>query len=331
MAQTRENLPSENLIHSSAHVEPGLAAKPLEDDPELVIRPTKVSSPGRDAVRRFRRNWAAVVSLAIILICVLAAIFAPFLHTANPLIPDYNLVDAPPNAHHWFGADGVGRDIYTRILFGMRVPLIVGVLGTVITVLLGALLGLLAGYFGGIIDSLLSRFTDLIFAFPAFLLALLCVSLFGQAFDAYFGGAGRVIVLTMIFAVVGWPGLMRFIRSLVLQLKEQQFVEAARTSGSSTRTILTRHLLPNMWGLILIQGSFVVVSFIYLEAVLSLFGLGVSPPNPDLGRMLFEGTEKLTTAPWETIVPATVLTMLILCFTFLGDGIRDAVDPRMNN
>jgi ABC-type dipeptide/oligopeptide/nickel transport system permease subunit len=145
---------------------------------------------------------------------------------------------------------------------------------------------------------------------------------------SFMGGAGQALILVIVFAIVGWPGLMRFVRSLSLSMREQQFVEAARTVGSSHWKIIYRHLLPNMWGLILVQASFAVVGFIYTEAILSLFGLGVKEPNPDLGKLLIDGTSQMGNNDAAWIFPSLFLTILILAFTFLGDGIRDAVDPR---
>lgn len=330
MAQSRERLPSDNLLHTETQVELGGGA-PLQAQQAENLPQTRVSSPGRDAWRRFRRNWAAMTSLIIILILIIMAAFAPLMHTMNPLQLDYFSLHKGPSVHHWFGTDGTGRDEYSRLVYGLRVPLIVGIVGAAITTVIGALLGVISGYAGGVVDQLLSRFTDLIFAFPAFLLALLTVSLFGQALDPYFGGAGRVLLLTIVFAIVGWPALMRFVRSLALSLKEQQFVEAARTCGSSGWDIVTRHLLPNMWGLILIQCSFIIIGFVSTEAILSILGLGVSPPNPDVGVMLWDGQQNIDFNHWEVFFPAAALTIIILCFTFLGDGIRDAVDPRMNS
>lgn len=327
MAQRQQPLPSETGLRTESQLELStsstLAAAEAEQIPQ-----TRVSSPRQDAWRRFRRNWAAMLSLGVILALIVMAIFAPFLHTTNPLGLDYGNFDANPSSNHWFGTDGLGRDQYSRMLFGLRIPLIVGIVGAAISTALGTLIGVTAAYGGGVIDSALSRFTDLIFAFPAFLLALLTVSLFGPALDSYFGAAGRVVILTVVFALVGWPAIMRFVRGLGLSLKEQQFVEAARTSGSSSWKILTRHLLPNMYGLILIQASFLVIGFVYNEAVLSILGLGVQAPNPDLGAMLFNGAERMDYNYWEAIIPSIFITVIILAFTFLGDGVRDAVDPK---
>lgn len=330
MAQQQEKLPSHNLLHDQAQT--GLsAAEPFAADRLDELTTTTVSSPRKDAWRRFRRNWAAMISAAIILILAFAAIFAPFMHTMDPFAPNFNLLDAAPSGQHWLGTDAIGRDYYTRLLYGIRVPLVVAFLGTLITTVLGALIGTVSGYFGGITDSLFSRFTDVMFAFPGFVLALLIVTFFGQSLDSYLGGAGRVIVITVVFAIVGWPGLMRFVRSLVLSLKEQQFVEAARTCGSSHWKIMVRHLLPNTYGLIMVQASFIVVAFIGTEAALSLFGLGVTSPNADLGVMLYDGSQRMQITFWEVLTPSIVLTLLILSGTFVGDGLRDAVDPRGNN
>lgn len=278
------------------------------------------------------QNKAAVISLAIIVILMLAAIFAPFLHTTNPTAPpDYNALSSPPSAAHWFGTDASGRDEYSRILYGLRVPFIVSYVGTFITVIVGLALGLAAGYFGGWIDSVLARFTDLMFAFPAILLAIVLVTLFGPSFDASFpNGVGRTIILTAVFALVSWPPLMRFVRSLALSLKEQQFVEAARTSGTTSFKMITRHLAPNVWGLVLVQGALIVAFIIASEALLSILGIGVVAPTPDLGYMLNDGQYNMESAPWLLYFPSIFLTIMIVAFTFIGDGIRDAIDPRMN-
>lgn len=293
-------------------------------DAQVVVR-----TPFKDAVRRFSHNWAAVVSLVIIVVLILAAIFAHYLHTSDPNTLDYYNLDQGPSLAHWFGTDPEGRDEYSRILYGLRIPFVVSFAGTFLTVVLGLGLGLTAGYYGGWLDSILSRFTDLMFAFPAFLLTIIIVTLFGSAFDAAFpSGTGRAIILTCVFALVSWPPLMRFVRSLALSLKEQQFIEAARTSGSSGPRIIRRHLVSNVWGLTLVQAALTIASIIGTEAVLSILGLGVNQPTPDLGSMLYDGTSYMDENAWGLFFPCLFLTILIVTFTFIGDGIRDAVDPR---
>lgn len=319
--------PSETLVHADERATASgtmLVAEDVAADAQV-----RVSSPLRDAVRRFRRNWAAMASLGVIALLILGAIFAPFLHTMDPTVPDFLNLHAPPEAGHWFGTDPEGRDEYSRILYGLRVPFIVSFVGTFLTVVVGTGLGLLAGYYGRWWDTILSRFTDLMFAFPAFLLAVIIVSLFGGTFDRAFpSGVGRAIILTGVFALVSWPPLMRFVRSLALSMKETQFIEAARTVGTRDRKIIVRHLLPNVYGLVLVQASLTVAYIIGAEAVLSILGLGVNEPTPDLGAMLYDGAQYMDRNFAEVLFPSLFLTILIVAFTFIGDGIRDAVDPR---
>lgn len=304
-----------------------LVALPVFDSQAVA---TRVSSPRLDAWRRFRRNRAATAGLVVVVVASLTAIFAPLMHTSSPLDANFALLNAGPSLAHWFGTDGVGRDEYSRLLYGMRVPLAVGFIGTAITVVVGTLLGVVAGFLGGPVDGVLSRFTDLMFAFPGFLLAILIVALYGQAFDPLLDGYGRVLILIGVFAFVTWPGLMRFVRSLTLTLKEQPYVEAARTSGSSTWKIIRRHLVPNIMGLILVQAALITVGIIYQEVALSIFGLGIPSPQPDPGVMLYQGSEVLGVSNNQLIFPAIFLSALLLAVTFIGDGIRDAVDPRMD-
>jgi ABC-type dipeptide/oligopeptide/nickel transport system permease subunit len=323
--QRREELPSQSIRRAAEDVELG-AMTPAEEEAEQIAK-TRISSPGRDAWRRFRKNWAAMLALFTVALAFFVAIFAPFLHTTNTATMDFLALSQGPNPHHWFGTDNIGRDLYSRVLYGLRPPLVISFIGTAITVILGTIIGVVAGYFGGTVDNILARVTDVMFAFPGFILALILASLYGSMFS-FMGGAGQALILVIVFAIVGWPGLMRFVRSLSLSMREQQFVEAARTVGSSHWKIIYRHLLPNMWGLILVQASFAVVGFIYTEAILSLFGLGVKEPNPDLGKLLIDGTSQMGNNDAAWIFPSLFLTILILAFTFLGDGIRDAVDPR---
>lgn len=324
-----DELPDRNLEHAEGEYGAGTSDLAVAAEMEETAN-YRVSSPLRDAIRRFRANWMAMLCFIIIAILVFGAIFAPWLRTTHDwLNPDYSSFNQSPSWHHWFGTDSLGRDQYTRLLYGLRIPFIVGFVGAAITVILGLIFGTYSGYFGGFTDALLSRFTDVMFAFPGLLAVILVVSLYGKTVDEHFGtSTGRPFLLTMVLAFVGWPPLMRFVRSLALGLKEQQFIEAARVSGSSNWTIIKSHLVPNMWGLILVQASFVFIGTISIESSLSLFGLGVSSPNPDLGVMIFDGKENIGYNVWQLIIPATVLGVLILAGTFVGDGLRDAVDPR---
>jgi oligopeptide transport system permease protein len=275
------------------------------------------------------KNWAAVGSAAVVILLILAALLAPYLWAKNAITPDLGNTLGAPSGDHWFGTDAEGRDLYTRMLLGLRLPLIISFIGTGLTVIIGLALGLAAGYFGGWIDSILSRFTDLMFAFPSFLLAFILIDVYGSTFDnLYPGGVGRALILIVVFAVVSWPPLYRFVRSLALTLKEQQFIEAARTVGTSNIKMIWRHLAPNVYGLVLVQAALTVAFIIGTEAVLSILGLGVNEPTPDLGRMLYDGYGYMDAVAWGVFFPCLFLTILIVAFTFIGDGIRDAVDPR---
>jgi oligopeptide transport system permease protein len=295
------------------------------------IATTEVRSPFKDALRRYRSNWAAMISLGIIIVLSLAALLAPWIHTMDPSTLDFNALSQPPSSTHWFGTDPSGRDEYSQLMYGLRVTFVIGYIGTIVTVVVGVALGVIAGYYGGLIDALVSRFTDFMFAFPAFLLALILVSLFGSAFDALLpNGVGRGVILIIVFGLVSWPPLMRFVRSLVLGMKESQFIEAARTSGTSNFNIMRRHLVPNLWGLVLVQAAFIVASIVGVEAVLSIIGLGITEPVPDLGRLLQDTASYMDASAWGVFFPSVFLTLIIMSFTFIGDGVRDAVDPRSN-
>src|SRR5947209_3038446 len=216
----------------------------VEADQARESEQVRVRTPLNDAIRRFSQNWAAVLSLVVVIVLLLASTFPSLFHATSPTFDNLFNTNGPPTRTNWFGTDPEGRDIYSRILYGMRVSFIVSLVGTIFTVGAGLFFGLVAGYFGGWIDSLVSRFTDLMFAFPAFLLTIIIVTLYGDAFDSHFpNGVGRTIILTAVFALVSWPPLMRFVRSLALTLKEQQFVEAARTVGTPNFKIIWRHLM----------------------------------------------------------------------------------------
>jgi ABC-type dipeptide/oligopeptide/nickel transport system permease subunit len=323
----------------NAPAEPGVSARAEEYGAafgaaflaeQATIKPTSLS---REAFYRFRQNRLALASLVVLLILLLLAVFANLLPlqspTTHPMGADF-VVDGGPSSAHWLGTDANGFDLFSRLIYGMRPSFAVGIIGQVITTILGVLFGVVAGFYGGWIDSLLARVTDLIFAFPSFLLAFLVVALFGPQYGQLLGGSGIVVLITIVFALVGWPFLMRFVRGLTLSLREQQFIEAARTVGTPNWKIITKHILPSVWGLVMVQTTFGVGAYIGNEAVLSLLGLGVQKPNADLGVMVAEGINNLSLNAVEAIAPSVLLTVIIVAFAFLGDGLRDAIDPRSN-
>jgi peptide/nickel transport system permease protein len=243
--------------------------------------------------------------------------------------------DEEPSALYWLGTDDGGRDILARIMQGTFVSLIVALLVEVVDVTLGVLIGVLAGYFGGWIDVFLARFTDLMFAFPQLLFAILISSILGPSTDDFFGkipglgnGYARLVLVSIALAFTTWPLMARYVRGQTLQLKEQQFIEAARTSGTNNAQIILRHIIPNLFSLVFIASTLNIANTIIGEAGLSLLGLGVQLPGTSLGLMISHGLENIDIYPWEIIVPTTVLTIIVLAISFLGDGLRDAFDPR---
>ncbi|HWE61255.1 MAG TPA: ABC transporter permease [Chloroflexota bacterium] len=311
----------------------GASAAPAAGGGSLLPRTAQLAevkpiSLGRQAAQRFMANRLAVLSLFVLLALVLLAIVANLLPLIDPTIGDPFHQDSFPSRQHLLGTDSSGHDLLSAIIYGLRPALAVGIIGQVVTTIVGVAIGVTAGYYGGWIDSVLSRITDLVFALPTFLLAFLAVAVLGSDWDTLFGGSGRVVLITIVFGLVGWPALMRFVRALTLSLKEQQFVEAAHAIGTPPWKIILRHVLPNTWGLVLVQATFGVGSFIYNETTLSLLGLGVQPPNPDLGELVSIGAQHININWLESLGPAAMLAVLVVAFAFLGDGLRDAVDPR---
>jgi peptide/nickel transport system permease protein len=302
--------------------------RPSDDSGDVLAIPL---SPMRQAIIRFRRNRLAVASLIFLVMLLVLTCIAQWLPLIDPTVTDPVNTDAWPSAQHLLGTDGNGHDLFSSMIYGLRPAFIVGIVGAVVTTILGVAMGLTAGFLGGWVDTVLSRFTDLMFAFPALVLALLCEELFTNSDSPVanaLGDQARVIIMTIVFALLGWPALMRFVRGLTLQYKEMQFVEAARALGMSNWAIVRRHLLPNTWGLVLVQATFTVGGFIYTEIVLSLLGLGVQVPTPDLGYLADQALENLEINWVETVAPSALLTLLIVAFAFLGDGLRDAFDPQ---
>jgi ABC-type dipeptide/oligopeptide/nickel transport system permease subunit len=289
------------------------------------VQPTSLS---REAMRRFRANRLAIASLLVLLTLIAAALLANFLPLIDPTVNDPFNQDSFPSRMHLLGTDSSGHDLLSAIIYGLRPALAVGIIGQVVATILGVGIGVAAGFYGGKLDAVLSRFTDFVFALPTFLLAFLTVAVLGPDWDTFFGGTGRIVLITIVFGLVGWPPLMRFVRALTLSFKEQQFVEAAHAVGTPRWKIITRHILPNTWGLVLVQATFGIGGFIYNETTLSLLGLGVQPPNPDLGSLVSNGAQHIDINWLESVAPAAVLAVLVVSFAFLGDGLRDAVDAR---
>jgi oligopeptide transport system permease protein len=277
--------------------------------------------------RRFFSNRLSLVSLMGVLLLVGAAAFGPTLYPKSTIKPDYKAINAPSSADHWLGTDNLGRDTLARIISGLRVSLLVAFYVEALNILLGATLGLLAGYFGGLIDVVVTRIADMLFAFPGLLLAILVAATFGPAVTDRFGGIGRLLLVAGSLSLVSWPLMARFVRSQTLVIREQDYVMAARSLGSSDLWIILRHVLPNVAGLIIVSSTLDIASVVVNEAVLSLLGLGIQPPDPSIGKMITEATPFLEGSALQVFFPSFALMLIVLTVSFLGDGLRDAVDP----
>lgn len=300
-----------------------LAAPALEQAVDWEVAEQQIGL-WQDAWHRFRRNRLAVLGAGLVLFLILVAFLSPLLvhfHLIwNPGTQDVaNIEVGPAQAGHPLGSDELGRDTLSRLMFGSRISLSVGILVQGIILPIGLAVGLAAGYFGGRIDNLLMRFTDIWYAFPDLIFVLVLVSVFGPSLLSIFGA----------IALVNWVGLARLVRGQVLAIKEKEYIEAARSSGSAPLKLILKHLLPNALGPIIVTVVFGIPSAIFLEAVLSFLGVGIQPPTPTWGQMVFDGYEAIYANPSAVVFPALAIGFTLLSFSFIGDGLRDALDPRM--
>jgi peptide/nickel transport system permease protein len=283
----------------------------------LVAVPVAPARPRRRPA--WLRSPLTVAGLVLITLFALAAAFAPLLAPANPLKQVLSTRLKPPSSAHWLGTDQLGRDLLSRMIFGARISLLVGLVVVSLAGSLGTFVGLIAGYTGGWLDEGLMRLTDVFLAFPALILAM-----------AISGALGPSLTNAMIaIAVVTWPIYARLVRSQVLSLREREYVEAARSLGASTPRILWQHILPNTLAPLLVQASFDMGGAILAAAGLSFIGFGTQPPTPEWGVMISEGRNYITTQPWLSLFPGLAILFTVAAFNLIGDGLRDALDPRL--
>ena len=272
-----------------------------------------------DAWKRLRRNRAAVLSgLFLVGMCVIAGA-APWLPgLPDPTHQDLALSAAPPSAAHWFGTDELGRDTFARVIYGGRISLLVGLVGTLVSLLIGVSYGAVAGYRGGRTDEIMMRAVDVLYSLPYIFLVILLLVFFSRS----------IIMLFVALGLVQWLTMARIVRGQVLSLKQQNFVEAARALGAGDGAIIFRHIVPNTLGPVIVYTTLTVPAVILQEAFLSFLGLGVQPPDASWGTLVSEGARLLALFPWLVIFPGVALSLTLLCFNFLGDGLRDALDPQ---
>lgn len=278
----------------------------------------RLESPAGRALQNLLERPSAVIGLAIIILFALMAFFAPYVAPYDPVATSWSLVRKAPSSTHWFGTDDLGRDIMSRIIFGTRASLLAGVISISIAVSIGVPLGLLAGYRGGFIDALISRITDAMLACPALILAIALAAFLGPSLTNAMIAIG--ITATPIF--------IRLTRGQAINVKVENYIEAAEAIGNSSVRIALRHVLPNVIPALLVQITLSVAAAIIAEAALSFLGLGQQPPAPSWGSMLNSAQRFLVSAPWMAFWPGLSIFLIVMSFNLLGDGLRDALDPR---
>jgi len=284
-------------------------------------QPASVRVRRGDTWRRLARNELTVAGSVILALVVVAAVFAPYLSPHDPLAMNPTQLLQPPTAEHPMGTDELGRDVLSRVIWGARISLYVGVISVTMAVLIGVTLGLLAGYHGGLIDDAIARVLDVVFAFPTILLALGIVGMLGSS-----------LTNTMIaIGVVYTPVYARLARGTTLAIKEREFVEAAVVSGARSVRIIVRHILPNIMAPLIVQTSLSLSLAILAEASLSFLGLGTQPPDPSWGTMVNTGQALIELSPWPVVFPGLAIVLAVLAFNLIGDGLRDALDPRLRS
>jgi oligopeptide transport system permease protein len=319
-------------------------------------------SPWMDAWRRLRRNRAAVIGLIVICINILVAVFAPYIAPSDYKTQNYTALNSAPewivklfpnmkpigetggyvrvNNSFLLGSDNLGRDMLSRILYGSRISLSVAFVGPFFSLLVGTIFGMVAGYAGGRIDNLMMRFVDIMYAFPTLLLVILLMAFFRASFNASEQGSlayrlnridsafGGMLFIFIGIGLTSWMDTARLARGQVLSIRQKEYIEAAISVGSRDGAIMFRHVLPNILGPIVVAESLAIPRYISFEAFLSFIGLGVNPPTPSWGSMIADGSNAIVSYPNQAIFPALALFFVMFAFNFLGDGLRDALDPR---
>jgi peptide/nickel transport system permease protein len=269
--------------------------------------------------KRFSRNTLSVIGAAVVLSLITISLLAPFLAPYDPTTIDVYNVLSPPGKAHWLGTDELGRDLLSRIIWGSRVSLKVGVVAVGIALMIGILVGSVAGFYGGKVDALLMRFVDIMLAFPTFFLILAVIAILEP----------NIYTIMAVIGVTGWMDVARLVRAEFLSLKERDFVDAGRAMGISNARLIFRHILPNALSPVFVAATFGVAGAILTESGLSFLGLGVQPPDPSWGNILTSGKDNIEIAWWLSLYPGLAILITVLSYNLVGEGLRDALDPRL--
>jgi oligopeptide transport system permease protein len=288
-----------------------------EEKSQAIIRPSMTY--WQDAWRRLKKNPVAMTSLLLIIIFVIMSFVGPLMTPYNYYTNDLMLGDKGPSLEHWFGTDGLGRDLWERVWAGAKISLFIGAITALISGVVGTLIGGTSGFFGGKLDMLIMRTIDILIALPSLILTLLIMLYLGSG----------LVPIIMALVITGWLGLARLVRGQVLSLKEQEFVLAARTLGASSSRLILKHLIPNTLGVIIVSLTFAIPSAIFAEAFLSFIGLGIQAPQTSWGQLANLGIAAMQSYPYQLIIPSIFISLTMLSLQLLGDGLRDALDPRL--
>lgn len=284
---------------------------------ETIVRPSMTN--WQDAWRRLKKNKLAMFGLITLILLTLLSIFGPILSKFDYATQNYDIKNMGPSAVHWFGTDDFGRDLWVRVWWGTRISLAIGITAALLDLVFGVIYGGISAYYGGRIDDIMQRFIEIIYSIPFLLISILLIIVIGPGF--------KTIIIA--YAITGWVPMARLVRGQVLQLKEQEYVLAARTLGAGGARIIMKHLVPNALGLIIVQITFIVPSAIFVEAFLSFIGLGIRVPLASLGSLLSDGANSIRLYPHRVIFPTLLFSLILMSFNLLGDGLRDALDPKM--
>lgn len=286
----------------------------------LEVSDVKGRSPWEHAWHRLLKNRAAIFSAYIMAGMLVLVLFGPMLVSWESDFTDWDYTSAPPSlaSGHWFGTDAVGRDILVRTLEGGRISLLVGLVATLVSLLIGVTYGAVAGYFGGRADRIMMRIVDIIYALPFMFFVILLMVIFGR----------HIILIFVAIGAVNWLDMARIVRGQTLSLKNMEFIEAARACGVAPWDIIRRHIIPNLLGVVMVYVTLTIPQVILVESFLSFLGLGVQEPMSSWGGLVSDGAQDMESAPWTLIAPAVFLTVTLYCFNYIGDGLRDALDPK---
>ena len=286
----------------------------------LGVSDVKGRSPWEDAWHRLLKNRAAVYSAFIMGFMILLVVFGPMLMSWESDFTDWDNTSAPPSLQsgHWFGTDAVGRDILVRTLEGGRISLLVGLVATIVSLVIGVSYGAIAGYFGGGTDRIMMRVVDIIYALPFIFIVILLMVVFGR----------HILLIFVAIGAFNWLDMARIVRGQTLSLKNAEFIEAAKACGVSDWDIIRRHIIPNLLGVVIVYVTLTIPQVILMESFLSFLGLGVQEPMSSWGALVSDGAQDMESAPWMLIVPSVFLAVTLYCFNYIGDGLRDAFDPK---